>query len=275
MLPCVKLTSTRQPQLFENSNGYMKNTASMKFANWAAGTNAETLADGFRSTDQPTKLATGLLPCYPVGYILCKDALIKLSGMALATSTSKTHLLEKSQSSGGFLFFSYSRASESQHDTSRATFQTASDGIIIRIPGPQILGYVQQLVPADESIPYDPAQSLGKEFYLPPGSGATETPGGSHSVRPAPASAPKPEDPVAHFIMDFGKDKKDVKNGDVPPSRSHGVAPPGGAAPTAGGGDGGDGAEDAVTRQARQLVNAILQDTKLADAVRASLAKLG
>ena len=43
----------------------------------------------------------------------------------------------------------------------------ASDGMIVRIPGPQILAYVQQIVPQDTSGQYDPEKSLGKSFYLP------------------------------------------------------------------------------------------------------------
>ncbi|KAI8942298.1 hypothetical protein NX059_000377 [Plenodomus lindquistii] len=44
----------------------------------------------------------------------------------------------------------------------------ASDGMIIRVPGPQILAYIQQVVPNDASEAYNPAHALGTEFYLPP-----------------------------------------------------------------------------------------------------------
>ena len=88
--------------------------------------------------------------------------------MNLATTQEEQHILEKSQKSGGFLCFSYNKSSENSKDTSGATFEMASDGMLIRIPGPQILGYIQQVVPKDNSKPYDAKQSLGKEFYLPP-----------------------------------------------------------------------------------------------------------
>ena len=127
-----------------------------------------TIADTFRKTARPAPMPESLLPAYPVGYILCKDVYIQCSNMNTSTKEQRDHLLEKSQSSGGFLCFSYNTASETQKDSSTAAFEIASDGMIVRIPGPQILGYIQQIVPRDQSVAYDTLQSLGKEFYLPP-----------------------------------------------------------------------------------------------------------
>lgn len=109
-----------------------------------------------------------LLPSYPVGYIICKDVYMELSGFDISTAESKQHLNEQFQASGGCLFFSFNTSSESSRDSSSASVEMASDGMIIRIPGPQILGYVQQVMPKDETKSYDPALSLGTEFYLPP-----------------------------------------------------------------------------------------------------------
>ena len=152
----------------------MKGNSSMSFSTYPpnadAGATAASIAESFRKSARPINSLppTSLLPAFPVGYILCKDVLIKVSNMNLESTEEKRHMLERSQSSGGFLCFSYSKASEGSSDTSRATFELASDGMLVRIPGPQILGYIQQIVPKDNSTPYDPKDSLGKEFYLPP-----------------------------------------------------------------------------------------------------------
>ena len=152
----------------------MKGNSSMSFSTYPpnadAGATAASIAESFRKSTRPVSSLppTSLLPAFPVGYILCKDVLIKISNMNLESTEEKRHVLERSQSSGGFLCFSYNKASEGSSDTSRATFELASDGMLVRIPGPQILGYIQQIVPKDNSTPYDPKQSLGKEFYLPP-----------------------------------------------------------------------------------------------------------
>jgi hypothetical protein len=127
------------------------------------------IANRFRETARPKPLpADSLLPAYPVGYILCKDVYIKCSGMSTESREERKHLLEKAQASGGIFCFSYNSASENSKDSSAASFSLASDGMIVRIPGPQILGYVQQILPRDMSTKYDATNSLGKEFYLPP-----------------------------------------------------------------------------------------------------------
>ena len=151
----------------------MKGNANMSFSTYPPNADADataaSIAEAFRNTPHPKNpLPTSILPAFPVGYIICKDVLIKVSKMDLATTEEKRHIMEKSQASGGFLCFSYNKSDENSKDTSRAAFDTASDGMLVRIPGPQILGYIQQIVPKDNSTPYNPKQSLGKEFYLPP-----------------------------------------------------------------------------------------------------------
>lgn len=90
------------------------------------------------------------------------------SNMQMSSEADQRHFLEKSESSGGFLCFHYNRSSEHQEDSSHATFNFANDGMIVKIPGPQVLGYIQQMVPSDASIKFDPTKSLANEFYLPP-----------------------------------------------------------------------------------------------------------
>jgi hypothetical protein len=211
----------------------MKNNENMSFTQWPENTTAESIAASFRKSTRPAPLATSTLPAFPVGYILCKDVLIKVSNMEIDSSEEKTHLLEKSQSSGGFLCFSYNQASENSKDTSSAAFEMASDGMIVRIPGPQIIGYIQQVLPRDESIPYNPELSLGKEFYLPPtpspdlglngdnksGAGAS---GAAHGSKP-----PKNSNPYSAFKFDIARTSMNGTKDPTPePLRSSTTAPP-------------------------------------------------
>lgn len=128
---------------------------------------AEAVAAMGSAVGQGRPLPRGSLPCFPVGYIICKDVLITVANSTTMSDQQKAHMLKKSQTSSGCLCFSYNRASESQTDGSAASFQAANNGMVIRIPGPQILGYIQQLMPDDLSSSYDPALSLANEFYLP------------------------------------------------------------------------------------------------------------
>jgi hypothetical protein len=107
------------------------------------------------------------LTCYPTGYIICKDVLIKISNLDLSNASSQKFMHEQVSSSGGFLFFRHTTTSETNTTTQSSNFQMASDGMIVRIPGPQIIGYIQQMVPYDQTTKYDPKYALKKAFHLP------------------------------------------------------------------------------------------------------------
>ena len=92
-------------------------------------------------------------------------------------------MMKNSQSSGGCLCWSYSNGSSSNQSENSHSFQSAQDGCIIRIPGPQviqfllvlgqqvltfffkILGYIVQLTPNDttEKMP----DKLPDNFFIP------------------------------------------------------------------------------------------------------------
>ncbi|KAI1880301.1 hypothetical protein JX265_001922 [Neoarthrinium moseri] len=212
-LVTVDRSSWFQPHLFENSGSYMKNNKNTTFNTWQQldKKKPEDVAKAFRTgvetnTTVPSTKEGSLLPAYPVGYILCKDVFIKVSNMSMSAKEEREHMVKRSQSSGGFLFFHYNRASEESSDSSQATFEMASDGMIVRIPGPQILGYVQQIVPNDDSEAYDPQKSLGKEFYLPPQANpALSANKDDDQQSPAHASAPPGTDrqPAQSLAINF------------------------------------------------------------------------
>mmetsp|Transcript_12806 Transcript_12806/g.19213 ORF Transcript_12806/g.19213 Transcript_12806/m.19213 type:complete len:96 (-) Transcript_12806:179-466(-) len=67
-------------------------------------------------------------------------------------------LKENSSSSGGFLCFTASSSSSSSEHSESSYSSTTADGMIIRIPGPQILGWYLQKVDPDKSTPYSEVQ---------------------------------------------------------------------------------------------------------------------
>ena len=141
----------------------MRNNASMSPTGYDKGT-AETIAKEIRELHHLKRRSPNQLPAYPVGYVICKDVFIKVSGMQMSSTAEKTHVLEDFQSSGGSLCFRYDPTNGKSQNGSQAAFEMASDGMIVRIPGPQILGYIQQIVPEHESSQHDSDLSQAREF---------------------------------------------------------------------------------------------------------------
>ncbi|KAM0430041.1 hypothetical protein ACHAPT_006047 [Fusarium lateritium] len=163
-LVTVDRSSWFKPQLFNTSNKYMRNDANVSVNTWPEGATPTSVA---AELSENQSADAGLLPCYPVSYILCKDVTIKVSGLQLDSPDAIKDILHKSQSSNRFLCFRYNNASGCWKDASRAAFALAADGMVVRIPGPQVLGYVQQIVARDESTPYEASQSIAQGFHLP------------------------------------------------------------------------------------------------------------
>lgn len=105
-----------------------------------------------------------LFPAFPVSFLIAKDVTIKIQTSETDTQTIANSLSQSSSASGGFLCFSCSHSSSS--DSNSKSFYSGSSGsnIIIKIPGPQILGWFLEFVSKDNSQPY----SKMPDDYLPP-----------------------------------------------------------------------------------------------------------
>lgn len=208
----------------------MQNNSNYRFARYPSAFETLAPADMAKKIRDelvpPSFPADCQLPSFVSGLILCKDVTIKVSNMNLSSETDKRHFLEKSESSGGFLFFHYNRASEHQEDSSHATFNFANDGMIVKIPGPQILGYIQQLAPQDKSTKFDVAKSLASEFYLPPelstdlakNTESSSNPASGREVVPGRSTVPRSNSPSsvpAGFQFEVGKTTMTPKTGEA------------------------------------------------------------
>lgn len=101
-----------------------------------------------------------VLPSYPVAFAVAKDITIKFL-CTQSDAESMNRAFQQDMSAGGScLFFSCSTASATQATAATAFSSFSSDGFTIRIPGPQIIAWFQQLVPMDKSTPY---QSLRED----------------------------------------------------------------------------------------------------------------
>ncbi|NEQ96745.1 MAG: hypothetical protein F6K30_08480 [Cyanothece sp. SIO2G6] len=90
-----------------------------------------------------------LLPAYPVAMIIAKDITFKITMDYSKSSDINKHAQSASSASGGFLCFHYSHAESSSSSSQTSYHGHQNSHYYIRIPGPQILGYVLELVPQD------------------------------------------------------------------------------------------------------------------------------
>jgi hypothetical protein len=170
---CTMVTCDRsswfQPQFFSLSDAFMRNNNNVS---WNAGWDEDWKKDTYKAVDAAVINATkplpdAFLPCFPTGYIIVKDVLIKISKFKIKNVADKKYLDEKTTSGGGFLFFSTSKTTQKTEDSASSAFQMASDGMIVRIPGPQVIGYIQQMLPYDGTHPFKKEEALQPDIFLP------------------------------------------------------------------------------------------------------------
>lgn len=182
-LVTVDRSSWFQPQFFSMADAFMRNNDNMS---WTQGWDEEWKKDHSKAVDSAIINATkpvppSFLPCFPTGYILAKDVLIKISRFKIRTVQDKKYLDEKTTSGGSFLFFSTAKTTQKTTDSSSSNFQMASDGMIVRIPGPQIIGYIQQMLPWDGTHKFNKSEALRPDIFLP---GDEDQPNGSNANKP-------------------------------------------------------------------------------------------
>lgn len=170
---CTMVTADRsswfQPQFFGMSDAFMRNNNNVS---WNQGWDDAWKKDTYKAVDAAVINATeplppAFLPCFPTGYIIAKDVLIKISRFKIKNVADKKYLDEKTTSGGSFLFFSTSKTTQKTEDSSSSAFQMSSDGMIVRIPGPQVIGYIQQLLPWDGTHPFNKKEALRPDIFLP------------------------------------------------------------------------------------------------------------
>lgn len=92
-----------------------------------------------------------IFSCFPVAFVIAKDVTIRLTNESSMSSTVRSAMQEQVSKGGGVFCFRGSSSSSKSSETHDSKVQNTSDGITIKFPGPQILGYYLEKTPADES----------------------------------------------------------------------------------------------------------------------------
>ncbi|RLL96540.1 hypothetical protein CFD26_103662 [Aspergillus turcosus] len=124
-----------------------------------------------KPTDMHDKISNGvvdlsnlLLPSWSTGFIVMKDVHIILTAHK-QVDIAAVHDMQSSTSSGsGFLYFHVlkSKSSSDHHESASVTSDTKY--ISIKIPAPQIISWICQLAPMDDSIRIYTPFTADKEF---------------------------------------------------------------------------------------------------------------
>ncbi|KAH8094539.1 hypothetical protein BXZ70DRAFT_363852 [Cristinia sonorae] len=176
-----------QPQFFKQSSGYYHISKNTFWSKWPSGISSMT--DLKNAGDQAFQtINSGLLPAYPQAMIICKDITIKISNDTTSVETSKVNMQSAATASGGVLCFSFSSSDSSSSSENTYSFKQCTDGCVIRIPGPQVLGYIMQLT--DNDATKDLPAHLAN-LFVPPAD-VSDNP--AHNLQPTPnlpARAPR------------------------------------------------------------------------------------
>ncbi|TGK78317.1 hypothetical protein EHQ24_17330 [Leptospira noumeaensis] len=109
----------------------------------------------------PTKqemdaFTNNLFPAFPIGFVIAKDVTIQIEIDSVDQETAQSYLHKSSSIGGGFLCFSASHSESSTTQSQSFYSSVENNNIIIRIPGPQILGWFLEYVNKDNSSDYAP-----------------------------------------------------------------------------------------------------------------------
>ena len=128
-----------------------------------------------------------MLPSYPVSFVLVKDVTLKIAIRAEDKDVAQSALRQASSSGGGFLCFSASSSSSSSSTSKSFYYSVDETSIIIKIPGPQIIGWFMEFVPEDKSV--EEYQPMPSDFLQEDQPAKEETPVES-PIAPTPVESP-------------------------------------------------------------------------------------
>jgi hypothetical protein len=116
------------------------------------------IPDGYKSSNADKVFAAlredAVLPAFPVAFLIVKDVTINIALSNVTTASKAASSAQSSSASGGIFCFSVSSSSSSSASSKEATSVQIANNVIIKIPGPQILGWFLEYVPKDISSLY-------------------------------------------------------------------------------------------------------------------------
>ncbi|KAF2836936.1 hypothetical protein M501DRAFT_209220 [Patellaria atrata CBS 101060] len=134
------------------------------------------------------------LPAWPVAFIVVKDVHIVFKADSEFLSSTVTDMQKAMSSGGGFLCFSCAKSESSSEHRTGGAMEHNGQTLSIKIPAPQIIGWIQQLAPEDMcQTAYgaiNPNEFITLDDVPPP-----PQPNPPHIGPPAPPPAPQPAPP--------------------------------------------------------------------------------
>lgn len=107
--------------------------------------------DELKYRDKVKSYSEAILPSYPTAFLIAKDVTIKFSLQASQVEQAEKTMREHMDAGGGILCFSVSKTKDSSSDKRSFSSFVQGTSAVIRIPGPQILGWVIDYTPEDKS----------------------------------------------------------------------------------------------------------------------------
>lgn len=141
-----------------------------------------------------TNASKAILPAYPVAFIVVKDVHIVLTSDSNFQDSEVADIQKSMSAGGGLLCFSCAKSESSTEHRTAASVAHDGSTLSIKIPAPQIIGWIQQLTPQDmcqQSYgPIDQKEFLS--FQDNQGSGTKPAPGPAPTPNPNPNPDPNP-----------------------------------------------------------------------------------
>ncbi|KAJ7445919.1 hypothetical protein FB451DRAFT_1568024 [Mycena latifolia] len=150
-----------QPQFFTESNAFYKACYVSAFVLYRKLTDYSTKVN----PDISWEGTHGLMRGFPMGFLLVKDVTIRITHSADDASASAQNDMAAAATAGGAFCFSYSNSSSSSSSSTASHFQAYSNGYMVKIPGPQILGYMIQKTGPD--LAQQMPTRLPDGFFIP------------------------------------------------------------------------------------------------------------
>ncbi len=115
---------------------------------------ANSYKDLLKWTNDANESIDYALPSYPTAFVIAKDITIKVTTNKKSVDDIKSSFEKSSSSAGGIFGFGSSSSSSESGSSTDYHMHQEDDSLYMRIPGPQILGWFQNLTPKDKSERY-------------------------------------------------------------------------------------------------------------------------
>ena len=122
-------------------------------------------SDLIKANEVITKAENAILPTWPVAFIVVKDLHIIATSESNFEGNEAADLQKKLDSGGGLLCFSSSKSENAQEHRTAAAVQFEGNKLSIKIPAPQIVGWVSHFCPKDET--QDKYVKLAEDEFRP------------------------------------------------------------------------------------------------------------